>query len=504
MRNSSRSKALKLNALTSILSEIVTLICGLILPRVILVIYGSTTNGLVSSITQFLSFATVLRSGIGAVTRAALYKPLADENIAEISGIMSATTKYMQKVSFILAGCIFAFSIVYPFIVIDEYQWYYSFCMVLVLGITTFSENLFGIKNMILLQADQKYYIQTMSMIISQILSCLVSVGLMFLHLDMIFVKMGAAVAFFSRPLFLEIYVRRHYNINKKVTPNNIALKQRWDAFFQQFAIIINSNVDIILITLLAPLSSVSVYSIHYMIAGNISKVVQAPIQGVGSAFGDMIVKDEKANLLQSFKFMEWVVFVSATFLFSITAVMITSFVQLYTTNVNDVNYYQPVFALLMVIVVMFNCVRVPYQSIAEAAGRFKQTRNGAILEVVVHIVISVIALIYLGLIGVMIGSLISCFIRTIQYSWYSLKHVLNISPLHALKNYAIYFLVFGVTCIIGYYMIGNNVTNYFDWALYGVYSSFIVGGLVLLVSLLFNRTEVKYLLRRIIKRRSK
>lgn len=494
MANKSRAKALKINAITSILSEIVTLICGLILPRVILLFYGSTTNGLVSSIAQFLGFSVVLRSGIGAVTKAALYKPLAEGDINEISAIMAATKKYMQKIALILAGCILVLAVVYPFIVLEDYSWFYTFCMVLVLGLTTFTENFFGIKNMILLQADQKYYVQTIAFIISQVLSCLVSVLLMYFRLDMLYVKMGAAVAFLSNPLLLELYVRKKYKIDKTIPPNNLALKQRWSAFFQQLAIIINGNVDIVLITFLSPLSSVSVYTVHFMIVNNISKVVQAPVQGVGAAFGDMLAKEEMDNLRKSFMFMEWAVFALATLLFAITASMINSFIQLYTASVTDANYYQPLFALLMVIAVMLNCLRIPYQSLTEAAGHFKQTRNGAILEVIINLVVSIVLLIFIGLIGVVIGTLCSCLIRTIQYSWYSTKKILNVSILHVVKNYLVYLGSFALCVVIGYFLVPNNMSNYLVWILYSVYMALISFAIIVIFSLIFNRTEVKYL----------
>ena len=54
-------KALKYNTLSTLLLEIVTLISGLIMPRLILSHFGSTSNGLVGSITQFLGFSTIVQ-----------------------------------------------------------------------------------------------------------------------------------------------------------------------------------------------------------------------------------------------------------------------------------------------------------------------------------------------------------------------------------------------------------------------------------------------------------
>jgi len=42
----------KLNTITSVLNRVVLIISGIILPRLVLLNYGSETNGLVASITQ--------------------------------------------------------------------------------------------------------------------------------------------------------------------------------------------------------------------------------------------------------------------------------------------------------------------------------------------------------------------------------------------------------------------------------------------------------------------
>ncbi len=47
------NKQLSLNILISILNQLVIIVCGFILPRVLLESFGSTVNGLVTSIRQF-------------------------------------------------------------------------------------------------------------------------------------------------------------------------------------------------------------------------------------------------------------------------------------------------------------------------------------------------------------------------------------------------------------------------------------------------------------------
>ena len=78
-------KKLILNTMASFTNELVTIIMGFVLPRLILVYYGSDVNGLVTSITQFLSFVSLCEMGIGPVIKANLYRPLADNDVYSTS-----------------------------------------------------------------------------------------------------------------------------------------------------------------------------------------------------------------------------------------------------------------------------------------------------------------------------------------------------------------------------------------------------------------------------------
>ena len=55
------------NTISSLTFQICTIVCGFILPRLILLYYGSEVNGLVNSITQFLQIIAFLELGVGAV-----------------------------------------------------------------------------------------------------------------------------------------------------------------------------------------------------------------------------------------------------------------------------------------------------------------------------------------------------------------------------------------------------------------------------------------------------
>lgn len=80
MRNYDRLTLLKRNTFSSIFYQITAIVCGFVLPRVILEYYGSEINGLTNSIMQFLQVIVLMEGGVGAVVRAAFYEPIANRD----------------------------------------------------------------------------------------------------------------------------------------------------------------------------------------------------------------------------------------------------------------------------------------------------------------------------------------------------------------------------------------------------------------------------------------
>ena len=113
----SRSQKASLNITTNLIYEVLTMISAMILPRFVLAYYGSAYNGITSSASQFLSLISVLTLGVTASTRVALYKSLANNDLAKTSAIVRATEKYMRKIGLILLVYIIGLAAIYPLVV---------------------------------------------------------------------------------------------------------------------------------------------------------------------------------------------------------------------------------------------------------------------------------------------------------------------------------------------------------------------------------------------------
>ena len=135
---------------------------------------------------------------------------------------------------------------------------------------------------------------------------------------------------------------------------------------------------------------------------------------------------------------------------------------------------------------------------LADAAGHFKQTRNGAIFEAVLNIVVSVALVIKFGLIGVTIGTFCALLFRTMQYAIYSSKNIIHRSLWIVIKRLIIAGLeAVAVVLIIRLIPMGN-ITGYGAWVFYAIRIALVTAAIVLLFSTIFYRDEEKLLIEKI------
>ena len=467
-----RGRQAVVNTIAQLCAELVAIICGLILPRLILGAFGSAYNGLTSSISQFLSYAILLRSGIGGATRAALYKPLREGDTVKVNAIMSATNRFMKRIALILTVLILLFACVYPFLVIDEFEWFFSFTLFLIIGISTIAESLLGVSNFIFLQANQKLHIPAIAHIISYIANTVISVILLKFGFGIHVVKFGSAFAYTLYPLILHFYVKRKYNIDFTVEPDNVAIKHT------------------VVLTIFANIREVSVYSVYNLVIVAIRKFSASFTNGLESAFGNMIAGDEKKVMKDNFMIVETLTFAIGTFVLIVSSIMIVPFVKIYTRNVTDVEYARPLFALIMVSGQFMETIRQPYQILIQAAGRYKETKNIVIVEPIINISISILLVIKFGLVGVAIGTFISILFRTICFSYYISKHFI----LHTFRRCLLMILlsaIEAVGAILIYRLIPIDVPNsYISWVVQAVIVSGLAAFIVVFGLWLFRRND--------------
>lgn len=421
----SRGEKLALNTVSSLALQVVSVICGFILPRLILETFGSDVNGLVNSITQFLGVITLLDLGVGAVVQSALYKPLADNDTNMISKIYVSANKFFRRLAEILLVYVVLLMIFYPMLVNKSFGHMYTALLIAAICISSFAQYYFGIVNSLLLNADQRGYIQYVAQIITLILNTFACYIIIKLGASIQIVKLTTSLIFLLRPLFLVFYVKKHYSIDKKITYTEEPIKQKWNGMAQHFASYVLNGTDNIVLTMFSTLGNVSIYSVYNVVIIGVKNALLSVTNGFQSLIGEMLAKKETMKLNAFFGFVEWFLHTGTTLVFGCTGVLIVDFVRVYTYGINDADYIQPLFAVLITIANAGHCLRLPYNILILAAGHYKQTQSNYIIAMILNIVVSIATVKMWGLVGVAIGTLIAMAYQTVWMAKYDSKNII-------------------------------------------------------------------------------
>ena len=495
-----RRKKLYLNTITALTNQIIALLCGFILPRYILSYFGSEVNGLVTSMTRFLSIISFLELGIGPVIQSNLYKPLADNDTDMISKIVVSAERFYRKIAYIFLIYIAVLLAVFPRINTD-YDFWFTDLLLLIISISTFAQYYFGITYQVFLNADQKIYVHTIVQIITTILNTIICIVLMKLGCGLHLVKLASAVVFIARPLVQNIYVKRHYNINRRIVYTEEPIKQKWNGFAQHLASVVCGEIDVVLLTFFSTYQNVSIYSVYLLVVSGINKLVMTAVSGLESFWGNMLAKKEYTLLNKTFESVEALIHAGVTYLFAVTAILITPFVSVYTKGLEDASaYYLPVFGVLLTFAYGTQCLRIPYFRIIKAAGHYKETQNGAFISMFLNIIVSVVLVYKFQLVGVAIGTLVALFYHTVYFAWYLRKNIIN-RPFYYFLQHIVVDIVVGILGFAATSWITMNPVTYVAWIGYAIIVAVIVGIIALTLNFLIFRNEFIYLLKKVMKK---
>lgn len=457
-------KKIALNMIFSFILQVVNIINGFIVPKLIIQTFGSETNGLVSSLNQLLNYISLLEGGVASVMMASLYKPLIEGNNEKLSSIMVTMKSFFKKLSFVFLIYMIILATSYYYLISNTFSWDYIFFLTIILGINLFFQYNISISYKLLLNADNKIYLTSAIqsiIVILNIIAVYISIKIFpSIHL----VKFITMFIFLLQPFCFSYLVNKKYNLNKNVKKDNNVIKQRWDGFGINLAYFIHNNTDITLLSVFSSLSTVSVYSVYMIVINGIKSILNAILSSFVPSFGKILASNNKENANNYFDTYEFISISISIIFFSIGLVLIVPFVSLYTKGIDDANYIQPLFAIIMIFGELFYCIRDPYINAAYQSGKFKEISKYAYIEAFINIMISLLFVKLFGLLGVAIGTLISIVYRTIMQVLYLKNNVLNRRLSIFFKYICIYMLVPMLTYLISYnykFIFDNDIIDF-------------------------------------------
>ncbi len=441
--NLSRTKNTVYNTVVGLLYLAIHTIYSFVLTSIIINHFGSASNGLVSSIKQILTYASLVDFGLGAACIMSYYGPLSRDNKEEIKNVFIKSKKFFHMIGGTYFCILLLLSYIYPLIIDIEYSKSYVTLVFFTVGFSR-GFSYFAIeKYKCIFTADQKNWIEQISLIIVDIIA---------IALVLIFVKTGIADSVLKIEILISVLVILQYLYycfifrkcypwiyNKEIVPagEKQPIKQVKATFVHMISSTISYNTDIILLTIVRSLVEVSIYSVYSMIFAIANSFFAAFTKGIESSFGNLYNKDKK-QFNSLFEKYEYGYIILDTIILCIVLLVLKSFVELYTKAEVTVSYWNYSIALAFFLNTFFNNVRNPHAMAIRVSENYKTTQNIFVMEAIINLSISLVLVKPLGIVGVLIGTMASVIIRNIYVIGFIYKNILDKSILSIVKLLAI------------------------------------------------------------------
>ncbi len=497
----SRTKNSIKMVLASTICQIIVLVCGFILPPMLISSYGSEVNGLLSLVKQMMSYFSIVCLGLGVSAQVALYKPLAIKDWNKINSILTAAKRFYNTSGIIFLVLIILSAGIVPFVTNSNIATQDIVLIILITGIGSICEYVVVGKYRVILSADQRQYIISKITAEGILLNTIVIIVLIQFQSHIVLIQTGASLVYFMRLLATIRYVKKHYPLISfsSDTPDFKSMENRWTAFSYQLSRIMISLSPMLIVSFVGNLIDASVFSVYFMVISSLGMIAGVFSSGLQAPFGDIIAKDEVVTLRGSFSSFEFIYSLILSISFACGALLLPSFVESYIHNTDGVEYVLPVFSVMFCIYFFINNYRIPFTTLVEAKGLFKTNNKYNLIEAISFIVLSIIGVKFLGLLGLAVSGIITSLPRTIHYIVYThnqFKGVIGVW--RAILKGTLTIIVAVGLCLM---LSPSTYSNVFEWLLHSLLYVLEVTIIITTLHILVDYKSFVSLIHRIIKK---
>ena len=199
------------NVLYGFGSKLIILVLGIVVPRIVIVSYGSEINGFLSTITQIFTYFALLEAGIGSSAVNALFSPLEKQDYNQANVVVGQARSYYRKATIAYTIIVVAFAFVYPFLMPSELDKVLMIKVILLQGAPHAISYYFCAVYEQLLMADGKRYISENIQLVLHILTSASKIILILCGFDIVAVQLTFFVMLLAKIPVVVFYCRYKY-----------------------------------------------------------------------------------------------------------------------------------------------------------------------------------------------------------------------------------------------------------------------------------------------------
>ena len=446
---------------------------------------GIEKLGLMKLFTQIMAYLNLVDMGIASASTYALYEPLYKKNIERIGIIINTITSLYNKVFFFIIIIGLLINPIIPFFIKDnifskEIYLYWSLYV-----INTAITYLF-VKYSILFTANQEFLyvrvVQGMSKIFYQILQIIVIIKIHSFFL-FIFLLISDNV---TQYIFYKYHYKKYYSHIIKTNEKDKSIGENLkNLFWHKIAGLVVFNTDLILISKFISLEVVGIYASYQMIEQMILTILSIILNVIRPMIGKYIAIHTKKEVYNYWKKLN-ILFLLISIIFSCCIYyLINEFVSLWLGK----NYILSDMTVLLTCINLFiRCFRGVTDIFKDGSGFFDDIHL-PIAEATINFVSSLILVFYLGLNGIIIGTVLSnILIICIAKPLLVFKRCFNKDYKEYIKVYGNYFLLIMFSLILSKFLLNYipilEIYTWVDWLKKAVLITSIISTITLVIFL--------------------
>jgi len=490
------------NVIITIIAEALMMLAGFLLPKYILSKLGSELNGYMSTVSTIFGYVILVEGGLGTACLNALYKPVTEKNNEQTSHILKSCERKYRIIALLFFLISTAISFIYPLCLKTEINYWTLFFIVFIEGIAGAISLLTVSAIKQLLIADGKHYIEMLIHSIFYVAGIGTKIGVLYLKADPVLMQLGYFVIQLIEFSLFRIYFHYRYkNLRVIKTESNFKFSEQKYFFIHQVSNAIFSSTDLILISILCSLEASSVYAIYGLVFLSITKILNSLFSALKYLLGNKFYSDRES--FAKYKTDFETLFNCLVFIIFTTAILLCNpFVSLYTKG-SDIAYVDKTLSYLFLAGQLLSSIRIVSNTVINMAGYANKNIWATITESVLNLGVSISLCLWLGIYGILIGTIVALAFRSTQIFIFESKNVTNKTSLFkTLKAIFVYSLIMIGIIFLNEFVLKLNFDSYGMFILYG-FICVIANGLIFgLATLAFDFSLVKSILKKVFKRK--
>ena len=479
-----RRKQSVINIVLSLLSQTVTVLVGMLLPRALMVNYGSETNGLITSMQQVINYLTLIEGGLLSTVAVALYKPIANEDISSVNQVLAAAKYFYRKTGVVFLAALGIVALIYPGIIAQtEFSYMQVTYMVLLIGVNGATQILFIGKYKALLMASQKNGIILSINALSTVLYSGMLIAAAYLKIDAVLGLTIAVSAYLLRSMAFYVSVKRFFPQYDFSEPRGtVSFPQRADALASQVLTMISLNGGTLILSFFkAPMEEISVYTTYNLVLSGLFMLMYSVENSMTSAFGDLLARDTKDKICDVYEKFDSIYHMLWAVIIACLGVLLLPFIRVYTIGVTDAEYILPVEGMLFTMIAAVWMLRNQQTLLMTAQGRFKDIRRSMMIEAIIVVVIGALGYMAFGLKGMLIAKLVGTLYMCSRLMVYNYREILHTNMTHKLQNILLSLVAIICTGLLMYFMPIDGDINLLNWV-FKACCTFVISSIITIV----------------------